>query len=364
MVDRQNNVVQKLRRASESFDELSGEIRAIKQEFIESQARRNTILNDIEHEAEISAYQQSLVSRREAYGIRGGYGSSDYEPGPVHSRRGLYEDNFQPIKKRSAEIDDEDSVFNNNLGLATIDDDDTRSVYSNYTPDRRIISSYGRSKSLYDDNLDQDDDDFSFKHKLVRNRYDIDDDFSSSKKPIKSRYDVDKPDGGMYGDENSDIDTTGAGSSRYYAGSYTPNIYSSTRLSAGYASGASRYGQFNRSKTLNDTDMDSYSSIDYVSKSSLSGFSSRFLSKVRQNKAAGDSPSSAATKRDKPFKSRFLRSSFDTSDFPTPSTVFTTGRYSSTSGSKPFIGVDDDSKSDVSGSTADTAVKILAKHDE
>ena len=355
MVDRQNNVVQKLRRASESFDELQGEIRALKQEFIESQARRSQILDDIEYEAEISSHQEASIARRGGYLGRGrGYGYGDYEPGPVHSRRGLYLDDVQPQKRRTTTTDDDDSVFSNNLGLATVDDDDTRSVYSSYTAERKSASTYGRSKSLLED-MDQDDD-FSIKRKPIKsNTFDADDfDYGVNRKATKSRYDVDKPDGGRYGDDDDDLfgATAGAGtSSRYTPGSYTPGSYSSSRLSGGYsASGSSRYGQFSRSKTLNDADTDTYSSG-----TTSSGFSSRFLSKVRQDKATGEPATSASTKRDKPFKSRFLRSSFDTSDFATPSSTFSAGKYSS---SKFSAGLDDDSISDISGSTADTAVEV------
>ena len=328
MVDRQNNVLKKLRSASESFDELSSEIRNIKQQFIENQARRTMIFDDIEYEAECSRFPQEPVGRYSKYG-----GYNDYDmPSPMRKK----DDRTMAID------DDNESVITSNLGLATAQDDDTKSVYScSYTAEKRNTG-YGRSKSMFDEVCD--------------------DDFSPPASVISrvSRYDVDKPDGGLYGDDEEAPRFSGAyggasggayggtsAISSYSSGSYTPGSYTSSRLSGG-SSYTSRYGKFGRSRTLPDVDTDV---SEPAFSTSSSGFSSRFLTKVRQNKATGETPT---TKRDKPFKSRFLNKSYD---FPTPSSVYgsSNGTSSGINNLKPKR--DDDSFSDISASTCDTAIE-------
>lgn len=100
-------------------------------------------------------------------------------------------------------------------------------------------------------------------------------------------------------------------------------------------SGTSGYrSRLSRSNTLSDFDFDRPSSKYSSMSSSSSGFTSRFLQKVRDKKTEnpGEGPTEEAPKSTKPFKSRFLRASFDNSDFSSKSSSYVS-RFKGTSDS-------------------------------
>jgi hypothetical protein len=110
-----------------------------------------------------------------------------------------------------------------------------------------------------------------------------------------------------YSSQSSDYSSAPSPGGTSYGG-YTP------LQPGGYQSkygGAARQGfMAMRSKTLGN---DYGISYDSPASPGGSAFSSRFLNKVRQE--GGDAELKSPKARDKPFKSRFLRSSFDSSDY-------------------------------------------------
>ena len=289
MVDKQTTVLQKLKEASESFDDISAEIRAIKQDFLESQYRRSFIMDDDDYDDGPSSYYSYKPDsyRREVPKYTSAYAGTYESPYP------------RPALTLDPELESDLPVAHRSLGsLATswaYGNGGSRSRYdtaSSYYPSSRYTSgltgtsSYS-SRSLFDDGVGDED---------TEERY-------GSNRALAPRED----------DEDS---TSGTRSysfdSALSSGTSTlPSYRSKYGLTSSlYSSGVGRYtGVLPRASTLPDP-------------TEHTGFTSRFLSKVRDQKNSGDEPRSP--KRDKPFKSRFLRKSYDSdygSHASTPATT-------------------------------------------
>ncbi|KAI0243265.1 hypothetical protein LSAT2_018965 [Lamellibrachia satsuma] len=274
MVDKQATVLQKLKEASESFDDISKEIRAMKQDFLETQYRRSFAMDDDDYEQPSYYSYQPDSYRRDVSRLSSSY-SSTYE---------------SPYAKPSVSLDPELEsdlpVAHRSLGslASTWAYPSSRTQYdTSYYPSTasRYTTGTSYSRSLFDnDNGDLDSEDrySSYLAKTPRE----DDDNSS----INGR---------SYSFESSTSAAATALPSYRSKYGYIPTQYSST---------AGRYaGSLSRARTLPDA-------------TEHSGFKSRFLSKVRDQK--GDEPKSP--KRDKPFKSRFLRKSRSRPPSETPTT--------------------------------------------
>ncbi len=334
MVEMQSQVLENLRKASESFDELTDEIKNIKQSFLENQARRAMILSNLERGERRSRRGQDDQD----------YGYDDPPPPPRNHRFGSgdsgYDDGLLP-RGRQGQIGASDSEsgyrssYARNLQKDLDDYEESRalaitktkkSLYANEElslygasgddQNRRARSMGGRSKSLYDEASGLDNDDLegglsSRKKLLGRTKFDPFDDTASSGYGSNA-----------YGSGTSGYQRLGTSASSY--SSSTNNSYTS-RYSSGSgaaASGTSAYNgndasanrsRFSRSRTLSDVGFDRSSSPPTYGSGSTgqsgSGFNSRFLKKVRQKSL--DDPGRVSLPRDKPFKSRFLRSTFD-----------------------------------------------------
>lgn len=284
MVDKQATVLQKLKEASESFDDISAEIRAIKQDFLETQYRRSFAMDEYD-DAPYYSYQPDSY-RRDV-------------PRYSSSYAGTYESPYaKPALSLDPELESDLPVANRSLGsLATTwaySNSGSRSRYdtsyypshsSRYTSGLTGSSSYS-SRSLFDDSADVDTEDRYCSNRALAPR---DDDEDSTNGTRSYSFD----------------------SSLSSATSTLPTYRSKYgHISSLYSSGVGRYtGALSRASTLPDP-------------TEHTGFTSRFLSKVRDQKNPGDEPKSP--KRDKPFKSRFLRKSYDSdygSHASTPATT-------------------------------------------
>ncbi len=328
MVEMQSQVLENLRKASESFDELTDEIKNIKQSFLENQARRAMILSNLERGERRSRRGQEDPD----------FGYDDQPPPPRSHRFGSgdsgYDDGLMP-RGRQGQIMASDgeggyrSSYARNLQKDLDDYDESRALAITKTKksyheelslygasddqNRRARSMGARSKSLYDEasGLDNDDQEggFSSRKKLLgRTKFDPFDDTGSSGYGSNA-----------YGSGTSGYQRLGAGVSSY---SSSTNSYASRYSSGAGASGAyngndasASRSRFSRSRTMSDTGFDRSSSPPTYGSGSTgqtgNGFNSRFLKKVRQKSL--DDPGRVSLPRDKPFKSRFLRSTFDDS---------------------------------------------------
>ena len=397
MVDRQTVVLENLRKASESFDELTDEIKNIRQAFIENQARRSMMFGPGEIDDENPPRDQPrggqrarsryVQEREEDYeyamrdatkGCKSQYGADDYGheqqlPGlkgrqkqyslddgkddyglsPYGKSRGMNkdlndlgprslgtQDDYLSSYARSRAMDKKSDEYQPKslAGQALM----KKSYYSkedysiNYNAgtdsyNRRMRGLGGRSKSLYDEASGGENEGYSLEDGgasrrgrigLQRTQYDpLTDDITPKDNYGVSAYGSGGAAGaGGYtrvGDPLSASATSsaysGAASSRSSYTSATSRLTSSaasasssTSASAAAASSSTR-PRFSRSRTLSDIDFDRGSS---PSGSGQTAFQSRFLGKVRQRSLAGEDVS----RKDKPFKSRFLRSSFDFGD--------------------------------------------------
>jgi hypothetical protein len=104
-----------------------------------------------------------------------------------------------------------------------------------------------------------------------------------------------------------------------YKSSYGSGLGSGSTDTPGYTPYVPRSARLQRSQTVSSYDSSRFDSGSKYSSSSFGRgvsdkpFTSRFLTKVRESKAANKDSETETPKRDKPFTSRFLRSSFDTS---------------------------------------------------
>ena len=416
MVDRQTAVLENLRKASESFDELTDEIKNIRQAFIENQARRAMMFTpgEVPLDDEQQPHDQPrdqprggqrarsryVQQREEDYdyamrnvgrGRQTQYGAEDYGYEPVPSQRGRQKqysldegkddyglssygrsrglnkdlDNMGPrppgaqddylssygrraLDKKSDENQPKSLAGQSLVKKSYYSQEDYSATYSAGADayNRRLRGLGGRSKSLYDEASSRENEGYSLEDGgasrrgrigLQRTQYDpLSDDVTP-----KDRYGVSAYGSGgtagaggytRVGDPLSatSLAYSGAASSR---SSYTSaasrltssaaSSSSSTSASATAASNSTR-PRFSRSRTLSDIDFDRGSS---PADSTQGGFQSRFLGKVRQKSLAGEDTSRS---RDKPFKSRFLRSNFDFGD-GTDNTSTSTYTSSSTS---------------------------------
>ena len=380
MVDRQTVVLENLRKASESFDELTDEIKNIRQAFLENQARRSMMFREDELPYDEEQSRDQPRGRQKPRSRYVQQKEEDYEfvIKDERRRRNQYaiEDNGfeQEIpgqrghqKQFSLEGEKDDyglSAYGKSKGLTKYFDDlgsktygvsddylsYGRSKVADYTPksqagqallkksyysqedysatygagadayNRRVRGLGGRSKSLYDEVSGTEKDGFSLEDGaarrgrigLQRTQYDpLSDDITP-----KDRYGV-----SAYGSGGSGYtrvgDPVASPTSSAYSGASARSSYTSSRLassassspSSTAASSASTRTRLSRSRTLSDIDFDRAGSPG--SGASGQNFQSRFLGKVRQRSLAGEDTTRS---RDKPFKSRFLRSNFDLGD--------------------------------------------------
>ena len=340
MVDHQSEVVSKLRRASQSFDELQDEIKELKQSLLESQLRRDAADTDIMDYAQ-SRLDQGETQQKIAYKPKPKYNQFDDEDFDEYSS------GYKPKSKSKINYDADDpsemdlpfsgkalgSLARNKYGGKTAYDRDTEddSLYGESSSSYGETPSYAnkykpyslgganrfrRTHSLYDDidqTLDDDDDDggsssggFRYNSYKPKKYGSLDLESSPSRPFSASRY---KP------------PTSG------YTPSYRPSSYSRANTMSDYtsdlstspsasASSTPRYNKFSRSQTL---------SADYGSTLSTSTrpispsryepeTTSRFLKKVRDRKKANGEETSdnmSFSASDKPFRSRFMKKSFD-----------------------------------------------------
>ena len=266
MIERQSSALDKLRDASSSFDELTNEIRDIKQQLMENQLKRNYIM-----EEEFDRPDDAELEPPR-YGGYGGYGGGYHTSGESFA----------------------------------VDQDGHR----RYIP-RKERMELSRSRSMFDDSYSAREDDGHFQQR-------------DGPPPRTGRFEpTQEEDEGMggYGAKTS---------SRAYESSTTSSYTSSAT--------ASRYlnrPTFARANTVSDFNFDRPSSPVFTRHDRYdrpSTFSSRFLDKVRDRKTAGGegTDTESASKRDRPFKSRFLRDSLGGSS-STSSTSSTSYSKSSSS---------------------------------
>ena len=287
MIEKQSTVLKKLKEASDSFDDINKEIRLLKQDFLESQYRRSFAQDDEDYEEQQPNYGYQPSSYR-------------YETSRLSSSYATpYE---SPYAKSAIRLDPELQsdlpVANRSLGsLATTwsyPDTNSRTRYdTNYYPSYSPRYTSGVTGSTYSRTLFDDDiagDDFTNKYSSYLTKTARDDDSESMN-------------GSSYSFDSSTSAAADPGLSSYRSKyGLAPSTYT--------ASSTGRYtGALSRARTLPET-------------TEHTGFSSRFLSKVRDQKTSGDEPKSP--KRDKPFKSRFLRQSYDSAYGSPASTPATT----------------------------------------
>ncbi len=333
VVEKQSTVLQKLKDASDSFDELTNEIRSIKQQFLENQARRSFIMdNDDEYEQEELApppTTRGRYQRSQSYDY--GYSKGSYSGYSGYSGRSAALDN---------ELDSDLVSPGRSLGIASTykpyssryGSEEETSVRSSRFSSKK--ANWGRSKSMHDDNYggtekDNNDEGSGFRAgrwgatQTRSKATNEDDDEEGSDRPTRSR----AYGGGVTMGGESDYSTSsytrgnyessGSGYTSRFSSSYSPSDYkpiSSPRL--GYSSRfltgeTSSRPTFTRSKTLSDFNFDKQSTDSFGSGGN-SGYTSRFLQKVRDDRKSGATDPKSPGARDKPFKSRFLKSSFDT----------------------------------------------------
>jgi len=301
LVEQQDETMQKLRRASESFDEINDEIKKLRQEFVESQARRITFDQGLDDEDDEDPYEQVQRNAPGPYVpgsyIKGSYGKYrndlKYAAEPEYS---MYSANgdaddltcAEDMKQESSYSSSSSSYAKSRFGLKKYgaidagDEDDT----SKFSTASTMRSKYGRSKSLYDDETP----------------------YTSSAANYEAGEDAyTAPRGSAY-------------TSKYGASTDSSRLSYTSRFSgeAGEEEEGGVYGgrpRYQRSFTLGDIESP-YSSGALPS--SGSEFTSRFLQKVRDNKGPGgpinrsndDSDIDDSKSSGKPFKSRFLKKSF------------------------------------------------------
>ena len=382
MVDQQTVVLENLRKASESFDELTDEIKNIRQAFIENQARRSMMFREDElpydeeqardqprgRQKPRSRYVQQKEEdyefaikderrRKNQYAIED-YGFEQELPGQrgrqklfsLEGEKDNYDYGLSAYGKSKGLSKDLDDLGSKSYGIQDDYLSYGRSKLGDYTPksqagqallkksyycqedytatygagadayNRRARGLVGRSKSLYDEASGAEKDGFSLEDGatrrgrigLQRTQYDpLSDDITP-----KDRYGV-----SAYGSGGSGYtrvgDPVASPASSAYSGASARSSYTSSRLSSSAASSsssaaassASTRPRLSRSRTLSDIDFDRAGSPG--SGASGQNFQSRFLGKVRQRSLTGEDTSRS---RDKPFKSRFLRSNFDLGD--------------------------------------------------
>ena len=353
VVDNQNQVLSRLKSASDSFDELQDEIKQIKQQFIETSMRRSAVLDDLEYERQQWQYDMMQAGAGAAAAAHAPAGRS-YRRATPHAPQyeaddddGGYEASSKfyrtpaysaPVKPAQLDRDlESDTITSGALqGLAIAPKtsqfalkDDYASLLSESRYGGARQSSYAsyassatssrrqRSASMYDDlNDDYDVSATSTRSKIgsrfSSNGYAREDDdppqlYTSPNLPSYRRY------------EPASYDTDNA-TSRYRtsASDYTKSSYASRYGADAYDDGASATssdsGRYGHKALLRSQTVDSYSSYDRSVRDKYStptsSFSSKFLDKVRQKKASGEDVSS---KTDKPFSSRFLgpKTTFD-----------------------------------------------------
>ncbi len=409
MVDRQTVVLENLRKASESFDELTDEIKNIRQAFIENQARRAMLFHDDEMPPGDMMMEQPGHPRgggpqgpraRSRY-VQQAEQDYEYAMKDQRTRKLQHGDDygFEPSaagrgrqKQYGLEAEDKDdfalSLYgskgsrggankelddfgprslgagNNDYGLGSygkargLDKADYKSSAlkksSYYSQEERTsgtVAAYGggsdayasrharglgtRSKSLYDEASGGDEDAVDALGRrgrvgggvgggLQRTLHDPlnDDPVQGAKDRYVSAYGGGGTPSAAAGytrlgssGAGARLDSGSAGSTAATNAYSARSSYTSSRLASQSASTTTARPRFTRSRTLSDLDFDRGDDA-----SPSPGFQSRFLGKVRQRSSAGEDPS---RHRDKPFKSRFLRSSFDLGDGSSPSDSYT-----------------------------------------
>ena len=307
MIDNQNRVVERLKTASDSFDELQDEIRQIRQTFIETAMRREATLDDITYERRFTGgggdydddedmytkphLRYAPVAHNMATLDKDLESDSIVSSGALHNlasqrsgrlddvsslrsrissdsmtslRRTMsdYDDDVMPVRSRRRQVSFED--FNDNDSYETLSNQRSTSRYSSHDVDDNHETSLYSSPNLP-----------SYRRYEPSSRFEASSDATSSYSSWRSR---------SFATDVSDVGSSASGEgergSRYVPRSYTLDTPSYT------------------SRSLRDK----YAS---ASASSTSGFSSRFLNKVRERKATGESLT-----RENNFNSRFLPSSF------------------------------------------------------
>jgi len=378
VVDKQGMVLEKLRRASSSFDELTNEIKNLKAQVIENSARRSFLMDDeYDDEEDMAVAPPPARAGRFSRYPSGSqsFDFSSYVPGSYTSFR------QNRLNDMDREVSSNNITSGESLGLARYkkssyaeDNDYSSSSFKSTAPTSRFASRglgrFGRSKSLYDENdADQhsDGDEFEEYKPRARQLPSHDDDqpsYTASVGPgYGSGHGSGDPDLGRssYRSRFSSADDTATSSS-----TSSNRLSYTSRFSSGATSGSGGgyKSRLSRANTLSDFDFDRPSSQYDRSSSSSSGFTSRFLQKVRDKKTQpteeGGTVEETPRKSNKPFKSRFLRASFDSSDFTSKSSSYVSRFKSASNSSSSFAGTadkpsvtSDNSAPNDSGSTAD-----------
>ena len=103
-MDNQNQVLTRLKSASDSFDELNDEIKQIKQAFLENSMRRDVIMDDINYEREQWEYEMAQAGSggsdlRGGGDLYGGQGQGQYRGyrgrSLARSARGITDEDFE-----------------------------------------------------------------------------------------------------------------------------------------------------------------------------------------------------------------------------------------------------------------------------
>ena len=302
VIDNQTSVVQRLKTASDSFDELQDEIRQIRQTFIETAMRREATLDDIAYERRFTGggdlddddvmygkshlryapvsnsaatldkdlESDSIVNSGALHNLASLRSSGAYDGGS--SVRSRTSDTMTSLRRSMTDFDDDFTSLRSRRRNVSFDD------YSDLDP---VESSSQRSLPRYSTANYEDDDDAlysspnlpSYRRYEPTSRYDATSDVTSGYSSWRSR---------SYATDVSDVGSSASGdadrTSRYLPRSYTLGSYSTPTRSV----------------------RDKYSSASTGS----SGFTSRFLNKVREKKASGENVA-----RDNNFSSRFLTGS-------------------------------------------------------
>ena len=321
MVDKQADVLSKLKEASESFDELTNEIRAIKRDFLENQYQRSLAFDDSDDEggggggagyALGSYYTVSSASMAE----------TGYTPAGAYTSAGAYTPaaRYTPARQLTEldpELQSETLTGGGSLRNLARNWSATESrslgMYESAYESAYATSGYTSRYTAYKSSVDEYSGGASYRdiRSLRAGLDDAKDDPPRTRRPAMSL------------DDDDDDDDLGRSSSRYTPGKYASggSAYkyraSSSKYTADYTSPGlgQRYGSLARSRTLPS-----------AARATDSQFSSRFLSKVRDDRLSnGDTaPTSASSKRDRPFKSRFLKKSVDSDYGSYPSSAATT----------------------------------------
>ncbi|KAK2142887.1 hypothetical protein LSH36_901g01010 [Paralvinella palmiformis] len=355
MVDNQAEVLGRLKKASDSFDELEAEIRELKKEVMENNITRQSIIEDIiadiqENSATIGTDESPAYPQR--YSTSSLQRSDNYAPGyvsPYSTRYGRRSRDTESCSRLDLDLES-DRLGGYALGAVA------KSKWGEPGGSRAFRSA---SVCRFDDVEDEKYDKYGLYNTISAKKWST----SGDNYDVKSDYGIEAGDDAetasirSYPSEKSsgdrsdeaEVSSTPTYRSRYALAKYgtASGLEKSSRYGGSSYTSSTRPSRSSlyRSHTVNTADF-SYDRPRIRSGSmpppeTSKPFTSRFLSKVREKRASGEYTKPSA---DKPFKSRFLGRSFD-SDY-----------YSASSSSRASLASTPDSSSPRSQRSRDNDV--------